>query len=126
MTVGFFEDSLLTGYLQGLDRTPAEVDCTAYPCLVVFSDPLEEEAEEQFLDTVRGRNELFRTWGKSRVEWTSEWGVNNGPDGGAWNLFAWSLLPEDASEELRDQVKIRLQLQMISQRRENGLIPEEL
>ena len=126
MTEGFFEESLLADFLQKLDRAPAVIDCQAYPCLVVFADPLEEDEEERFLDAVRGRNELFRAWGKSRVEWTSEWGINNGPDGMQWNLFGWSLLPDDASEDLRDQVKIRLQLQMIAQRRQNGLAPTEL
>jgi len=126
MTEAFFEESLLAGYQEGLDRSPAAVDCQLYPCLAVFADPLAQEEEERFFDAVRARNELFRAWGKSRVTWTSEWGVNHGPDGHQWNIFAWSLLPEDASEELREQVKVRIQLQMIAQRRENGLVPGEL
>jgi len=125
MTAAFFRETLLPGYLERAGRTPALVDCGSYPCVAVFADPLPPEEEDRFFDAVMGRNDLFRDWGKERVVWLSERGINYGPDGAEWVLMAWALLPREPTTEQRQRLKARLRLEMIEQRRVQSLLPTE-
>jgi len=121
MTEDFFRETLLSGYL-GLGGL---VDCDSYPCVAVLADPLPPGEEERFVDAVLRRNDLFRDWGKERVVWLSERGVNYGPDGVQWMLIAWALLPPEPTAEQRQRLTARLRLEMIEQRRVQGLLPAE-
>lgn len=125
MTEAFFRETLLPAYLERAGRTPALVDCGSYPCVAVFADPLPPEEEDKFFDAVLARNDLFRDWGKERVVWLSERGVNYGSDGVQWVLTVWALLPPEPTEEQRQRIKARLRLEMIEQRRVQSLLPAQ-
>lgn len=122
-TEAFFVERLLPEYMEQAGLSPRGVDCRSYPCVAVFAEAIPRDEEERFLDAVRGRNKLYRDWGKDRVLWQSEWGLNSGPDGAQWALMTWALLPPDASLELRQRTQLRLRWELIEQRRLRGLVP---
>ncbi|MBJ93732.1 MAG: hypothetical protein CMP23_04570 [Rickettsiales bacterium] len=119
----FFRDRLLPQFLEQSSLRPRRVDCSAYPCVVVFAEAIPRAQEERFFDAVRGRNRLYSDWGKQRVLWQSEWGLNIGPDGEEWALVGWALLPADADEELRQNTRLRLRWELIQQRQLQELVP---
>lgn|GEM_PF-3774004 len=122
----FFEDTLLPGFIERAGHQPEAVDCDAYPCVVAFARPLPESEEDQFLEAIRGRNDLFRTYGKERLSWHSEWGIHVDVAGTPWSLMAWGLVPPDASPQIRNQTATRARLALMKLRADHGLVPAEL
>jgi len=112
----------LQGFEDILEVPPVWVDCDNYPCMASFALP-EPEDEEVFLDTVRIRNDLYKQWGEDRVMWSSESGMHEDPDGNTWLLITISILPEEAPETLRQQVKVRTVFNRIAIRTLNDLSP---
>ena len=81
--------------------------------------------EDTFLDAVLIRNDLHHELGKDRVVWTSDSGMHQDEDGNGWLLMSISLLPEEPSAALQQQVKVRSVLSHIAMRSANSLSPTQ-
>ena len=115
-------------------REPIAVDCASWPCLALYAEALPYAPDDapigpdgdRFLASVQVRNGLHQQFGKERVLFDTEYGIHVDADGVPWNLIAVGLLPEDASEDLRQQVSARASLALLGLRTEHGLVPAEL
>ena len=125
-----FREEISGPVARSMDRAPRRVDCDNHPCIAWFAEPMafedETENEDFFLEAVKARNELRRTWGKDRmVEW-NELGIHADPDGTSWMLVGTSLLPTDAPPEQRAQVEARMTLGLLMLKQDLGLLPRNL
>lgn len=114
----------LQAFADALEVPPVQVDCESYPCMASFAMPMPAD-EDTFLDAVLIRNDLHRELGKERVVWTSDSGMHQDEDGNGWLLMSISLLPEEPSAALQQQVKVRSVLSHIAMRSANSLSPTQ-
>ncbi len=121
-----FEATVVDELFEHAGREPVAVDCESWPCLALYADALPYAADDAPAEFIEVRNALNRQFGKDRVVFDTEYGIHVDADGVPWNVIAVGLLPEDASDPLRQQVAARAALARLELRTDHGLVPAEL